>query len=141
MRIKYADIESYYSSLKNAGNLKLPRVIRAAIARNMLLLDLEYRIYQPQKDEIIRTYAKKDEKGNTITGKDENGMLSCTIEPERINDFKNDMKDLESIEIELNIQTFPRSAFDLCDESDRYDIPTATQEAALSWMTEEEEDG
>ena len=137
MKIKYADIEKRYQVLIDLGGLKLPRLIRAAIARNLNLFENEVQIYRRQRDEILRQYAKKDDQGNVITEQMDNGMIKFDIAPENAEELSREFTELDNIEIDLALQKFPASALDICDESDRYDIPTVTQEAALEWIMEE----
>ena len=137
MKIKYADIEGRYQSLINAGSLRLPRVCRTAIARTMASLETEMRIYQQQKEEILQQYAKKDDKGEAVTKVLDNGLIQYDIAPEHMQELSRDLTELNNVEINVSVHKFPSSALDICDESERYDIPTAAQEAALTWIMED----
>lgn len=141
MKITFSELNKYYRSIMEVGDLKLPRVVRVAIARNIVILSPEIRVYEQQRNEILKQYAKKDDKGNIISKPAGKGRIEYDIAPENMPGVINEFDVLDATIVEINnIQTFPATALDLCDETDRYDIPTAAQEASLSWMIEEKEE-
>ena len=95
------------------------------------------RVYQQQKEEILQQYAKKDDKGEAVTKILDNGLIQYDIASEHMQELSRDLTELNNVEIDISVHKFPSSALDICDESERYDVPTAAQEAALTWIMEE----
>ena len=134
MKLKYSDIELYYKSLRDIGDLKLPRAIRVAISRNLIIFEQELQTFLQQREEILKQYSERDTDGNPVIEQNSAGQVCYKIDAAQTADYTREMEELYDIEIDINVIKAPSSLFDLCDESDRYDVPTANQEAAISWM-------
>lgn len=139
MKIKYADIENVYAALINAGNQKLPRAASVAIARNIMTLKPEMEIYTGQKNEILLRYAALGADGNPVTQELPDGRIQYAIDMGKKKEFEDEIDELNRIEINLDVKKFPASVLNACDESDRYDVLTAAQEADIAWMIDYEE--
>lgn len=61
--MKYADIEKTYTQLHEFGNLKLPRKIQVAIARNINILEPIMNEIKAQVRDITLKYGKLNDDG------------------------------------------------------------------------------
>lgn len=80
---------------------KLPVKVSYAIAKNIDKVERELKIYNQEREKIIKEYCLRDA----------NGSLKITdgnydIDPARSKDFSKEINDLEAIEVELDVHKF-----------------------------------
>lgn len=80
----------------------LPVKVSYAIAKNISKIESELIVYNKEREKLIAKYAIKDEKGNPAV--DEN--MQVKIDDKYIEDWNKDLKELLSIENEIDIHKF-----------------------------------
>ena len=89
-------------SLIEISKKQLPIKVSYAIAKNIAKIESEINVYNKEREKLIEKYAVKDEQGKTIV--DENNQIR--IQEEHIEDWSRDIKELLSIENEVDIHKF-----------------------------------
>jgi hypothetical protein len=87
---------------------QLPVKVSYAIAKNIAKIEAELNVYNKEREKLIEKYAVKDEQSKTIV--DENNQIS--IKEEHIKDWNRDIKELLSIENEVDIHKFSIDALE-----------------------------
>lgn len=85
--------------LAELNNAKLPVKVAYAITKNINKINSELKAYNEEKAKLIDKYSEKDEEGKLKT--DEIGNV--TLKEEHIEDWNRDIKELLSIENEIDI--------------------------------------
>ena len=85
--------------LGELNNAKLPVKVAYAITKNINKINSELKAYNKEKVKLIDKYAEKDEEGKLKV--DENGNVP--LKEEYIEDYNRDIKELLSIENEIDI--------------------------------------
>ena len=85
--------------LGELNNAKLPVKVAYAITKNINKINTELKAYNEEKAKLIDKYAEKDEEGKLKV--DENGIIP--LKEEHIEDYNRDIKELLSIENEIDI--------------------------------------
>lgn len=85
--------------LGELNNAKLPVKVAYAITKNINKINTELKAYNEEKVKLIDKYAEKDKEGKLKT--DEIGNV--TLKEEHIEDWNRDIKELLSIENEVDI--------------------------------------
>lgn len=85
--------------LGELNNAKLPVKVAYAITKNINKINSELKAYNEEKAKLIDKYSEKDEEGKLKT--DEIGNV--TLKEEHIEDWNRDIKELLSIENEVDI--------------------------------------
>ena len=130
MRLNYQEMAVKHAVLMKIGELTLPRKVSVAVARNLILFEKEFKLMDDQKKDIADRYADKDKNGNFIVT--ENQYTFKTDADKE--DFTREIKELNDVEIDLDIMTFEADELEKCEKIDRYDILTPVQEASIGWM-------
>ena len=133
--MKFSEIMIKKQSMANVLDLILPRKVSVAIARNLTTINKEIELYNQQREDIAERYAKKDEKGNYVL----NGNNYTFANDKDRQSFIEEVSELNDTDIDINIFKFNVSELDRCDESDRYNIITPSQEVSLGWMIDYDE--
>ena len=128
--MKFSEIMIKKQSMADVLDLILPRKVSVAIARNLTTINKEIELYNQQREDIAERYAKKDEKGNYVL----NGNNYTFANDKDRQSFIEEVSELNDTDIDINIFKFNVSELDRCDESDRYNIITPSQEVSLGWM-------
>ena len=89
--------------LAEISKKQLPIKVSYAIAKNIAKLESELKVYNSQRQKLIEKYSIKDKDGKTII--DEENKLK--IQPEHMEDWNKDFKELIEIENEVDIHKFP----------------------------------
>lgn len=105
---------------------ELPVRVSYALSKNISKVAKELEIYNEERQKLIEKYCTKDENGKSII--DKNNQLK--IQDKFLEDWNNDIKELQAIEIEIDIHTFK------LDELHGYNM-TATELMAIDYMIEE----
>lgn len=87
---------------------QLPVKVSYAIAKNIAKIEAELNVYNKEREKLIEKYSVKDEQGKTIV--DENNQIK--IREEYITDWNRDIKELLSIENEVDIHKFSIDALE-----------------------------
>ena len=85
--------------LGELNNAKLPVKVAYAITKNINKINTELKAYNEEKAKLIDKYSEKDEEGKLKT--DEIGNVN--LKEEHIEDWNRDIKELLSIENEIDI--------------------------------------
>ena len=133
--MKFSEIMIKKQSMADVLDLILPRKVSVAIARNLTTINKEIELYNQQREDIAERYAKKDEKGNYVL----NGNNYTFANDKDRQSFIEEVSELNDTDIDINIFKFNVSELDRCDESDRYNIITPSQEVSLGWMIDYDE--
>lgn len=110
------------------SNKQLPVKISYAIAKNIKKIEAELNVYNSEREKLIEKYSVKDEDGKTMT--DKNNQIK--IQPEHIEDWNKDIKDLMAIENDVEIYNYKFKI----DELNGYSISPAELQA-IEYMIEE----
>ena len=87
------------NTLGELSNAKLPVKVAYAITKNINKINTELKSYNEEKTKLINKYGEKDEEGKLKV--EENGIIH--LKEEFIEDYNRDIKELLSIENELDI--------------------------------------
>ena len=87
------------NTLGGLSNAKLPVKVAYAITKNINKINVELEAYNKEKAKLINKYGEKDEKGKLNVN--ENGIIP--LKEEHIEDYNRDIKELLSIENEIDI--------------------------------------
>jgi hypothetical protein len=100
MKLKLGQIADSFEPLRRVGNEKLPIKVAWEIQRNSRLIFPEFSAWDEKRADLIKTkYGEQDKEGNFL------------VPPKNMNSFKEEMKSLGDIEIELDIHVIPMSSF------------------------------
>lgn len=106
------------NSLRELENKKLPHKLSYAIAKNLMLLETEYSLYEKSLNKLYAAYepySDKDDNGNMK--RDQSGIP--LIDKKHQDEFFKDLSELVSSEIELSIYTIDEAVLDFDDN--KYD--------------------
>ena len=112
MRLNYQEMAVKHAVLMKIGELTLPRKVSVAVARNLILFEKEFKLMDDQKKDIADRYADKDKNGNFIVT--ENQYTFKTDADKE--DFTREIKELNDVEIDLDIMTFEADELEKCEK-------------------------
>lgn len=87
------------NALAKLNNAQLPIKVAYAISKNVNKIESELKVYNTEKAKLVNKYGEKDKEGKLKVG--ENGNVS--LKEEHIEDYNRDIKELLSIENEMDI--------------------------------------
>ena len=87
------------NALSKLNNAQLPIKVAYAISKNVNKIESELKVYNTEKAKLVNKYGEKDKEGKLKVG--ENGNVS--LKEEHIEDYNRDIKELLSIENEIDI--------------------------------------
>lgn len=122
---------------------RIPIRVAYALQKNYKNIQEIMEIAAKRQEQIINEYAKKDENGEFIHPKDEEGNElkdQISIDENRLSEFAKVMGELENEDIDIDVTTIKLADLDKCDE-DGYDPLTSNDMAALMFMIGEDENG
>lgn len=128
MKLSNERIVNTINVLGDLNNAKLPVKVAYAITKNINKIDIELKSYNEEKTKLINKYAEKDQEGKLKADEDGNVVLK----EEHIEDWNRDIKELLSIENEVDIHMIQLD--DLLNSN--YDISPA-ELAAIDFMISE----
>lgn len=99
MKLSNERIVNTINVLGDLNNAKLPVKVAYAITKNINKIDIELKYYNEEKAKLINKYAEKDKEGKLKA--DEHGNVR--LKEEYIEDWNRDIKELLSIENEIDI--------------------------------------
>lgn len=133
MKMTLLDVGKACKSLSEISGKVLPHKISYSIAKNLITLRNENKLIEQQKLSIAKRYAELDENGNFVT-EFSNGSENLKIND--MNGFVKEFSDfLVETETEIQIATFPESAFDAL-ENGLFDALSPEEYVALNFMVE-----
>ena len=87
------------NALSKLNNAQLPIKVAYAISKNVNKIESELKVYNTEKAKLVNKYGEKDKEGKLKVG--ENGNVS--LKEEHIEDYNRDIKELLSIENDMDI--------------------------------------
>ena len=99
MKLSNETILKTVNALGSLNEAQLPIKVAYAISKNINKIDCELKAYNSEKAKLIEKYAEKDEEGKVKA--DEYGNINIKVDC--IEDWNRDIKELLSIENEINI--------------------------------------
>lgn len=87
------------NALSKLNNVQLPIKVAYAISKNVNKIESELKVYNTEKAKLVNKYGEKDKEGKLKVG--ENGNVP--LKEEHIEDYNRDIKELLSIENEIDI--------------------------------------
>lgn len=88
--------------LMEISRKELPIKVSYALAKNIAKIEKELEIYNSERQKLLDKYCVKDENGENKV--DENNQLK--IQEEYLKDWEHDIKELQNIELEIDIHKF-----------------------------------
>ncbi|KGJ48069.1 hypothetical protein KD33_16730 [Clostridium sp. NCR] len=88
--------------LMEISRKELPIKVSYALAKNIAKIEKELEIYNSERQKLLDKYCIKDENGRNKI--DENNQLK--IQEEHLKDWEIDIKELQNIELEIDIHKF-----------------------------------
>ncbi|WP_195948103.1 hypothetical protein [Paraclostridium bifermentans] len=88
--------------LMEISRKELPIKVSYALAKNIAKIEKELEIYNSERQKLLDKYCVKDENGQNKI--DENNQLK--IQEEYLKDWEHDIKELQNIELEIDIHKF-----------------------------------
>lgn len=137
MKMKLGEIRGRLEGLLRIADKTFPAKVNYAVAKNLKLLEGEYKDLETQRIKICESYADKDEDGKakTKTVKTNNGETTVYVFSGNAQEQCNkEYADLLGEEIDLDIHTVDVAELDKCNESERFDIPTPVDYIAMDFM-------
>ena len=114
MKMKNSEIVAFLNICTDLRQKRLPVRLAYAIKKNTAAVQEAASAYTAEREELIRRYARKDEKGEIMTEDD------CYIMEDK-ESFGKDMSELLNIETEVEIHTVSIAVVEKCDEDPKYD--------------------
>lgn len=94
--------------LMEVSRKELPIKVSYALAKNISKIEKELQIYNSERQKLLDKYCVKDENGENKV--DENNQLK--IQEEYLKDWERDIKELQNIELEIDIHKFKINELD-----------------------------
>ena len=88
--------------LNNLSNLELPVKVSYKIAKNIMNIEKELKVYNTQRQKLIDKYCLKDENNQNVI--DENNNF--TIDDKYLDKWNKKINELLDIEVDIDILTF-----------------------------------
>ena len=116
------------NALSKLNNAQLPIKVAYAISKNVNKIESELKVYNTEKAKLVNKYGEKDKEGKLKVGENWN----VPLKEEHIEDYNRDIKELLSIENEMDIHMIKLD--DLLNSD--YNISPA-ELSAIDFMIEE----
>lgn len=94
--------------LMEVSRKELPIKVSYALAKNIAKIEKELEIYNSERQKLLDKYCIKDENGENKI--DKNNQLK--IQEEYLKDWERDIKELQNIELEIDIHKFKINKLD-----------------------------
>jgi len=102
MKLSNERILNDSAKLSQIAQKELPVRVSYAIAKNIIKFQAELKTYNTEREKLIEKYSIKDENGHTVA--DENNQIK--FQPDLVLDWNKDIKELLSIENQIDIHQF-----------------------------------
>ena len=116
------------NALSKLNNAQLPIKVAYAISKNVNKIESELKVYNTEKAKLVNKYGEKDKEGKLKVGE----IGNVSLKEEHIEDYNRDIKELLSIENEMDIHMIKLD--DLLNSD--YNISPA-ELSAIDFMIEE----
>lgn len=133
MKMKLGGVRERLEGLLKVAKKTFPAKVNYAVAKNLKLLESEFKDLEEQRIKICESYADKDENGKAVTQEKDGNML-YVFSGDAQEQCNKEYGELLEEEIDLDIHTVEASELDKCDESERFDIPTPVDYIAMDFM-------
>lgn len=87
------------NALSKLNNAQLPIKVVYAISKNANKIESELKVYNTEKAKLVNKYGEKDKEGKLKVGE----IGNVSLKEEHIEDYNRDIKELLSIENEMDI--------------------------------------
>lgn len=87
------------NALSKLNNAQLPIKVAYAISKNVNKIESELKVYNTEKAKLVNKYGEKDKEGKLKVGE----IGNVSLKEEHIEDYNRDIKELLSIENEMDI--------------------------------------
>ena len=87
------------NALSKLNNAQLPIKVAYAISKNVNKIESELKVYNTEKAKLVNKYGEKDKEGKLKVGEN----VNVPLKEEHIEDYNRDIKELLSIENEMDI--------------------------------------
>lgn len=137
MKMKLGEVRGKLEGVSRVAGKTFPAKVNYAVAKNLKMLESEFKELEEQRIKICESYADKDEDGKakTKTVKTNNGETSMYVfSGDAQEQCNKEYAELLGEEIEVDIHTVDAAELDKCDESERFDVPTAADFMTLEFM-------
>lgn len=94
--------------LMEVSRKELPIKVSYALAKNIAKIEKELEIYNSERQKLLDKYCIKDENGENKI--DKNNQLK--IQEEYLKDWERDIKELQNIELEIDVHKFKINELD-----------------------------
>lgn len=128
--LKVSDIRNKAVALQGI-NAHFPVKLNYAIAKNLKVLLAECDTAAAQNKKVLDEKASKDKNGEYEWKDNEIVFPSEKVKKEALKE----LDDIANLDVEVEIITIPMSVLEMCD-TDKYDVPTSKNMAALEFMIE-----
>lgn len=133
MKMKLGEVKGRFAGLLKISEKTFPAKVSYAIARNLKLLEKEYKDLEEQRLKICESYADKDKDGKAVT-RQKDGNTVYVFSEEAQEQLNKEYAELLDEEIDIDIHTVDVKELDKCEESERFDTPTAADYMAMEFM-------
>lgn len=133
MKMKLGEVRGRLEGLLKVADKRFPAKVSYAISKNQKILENEYKDLEEHRIKICESYADKNENGKAVTQEKDGNML-YVFSGDAQEQCNKEYADLLGEEIEVDIHTVDAEELDKCDESERFDIPTAADYMAMEFM-------
>lgn len=133
-------IREFNNGLAGLYNKNLPFKVSYVVQKNRENISMAIKLAAEKQDDLINKYGQKDEDGNFVPSKDENGAPvegTISVAKENITEFVSEMSSLENEDVEIEIMTITMEELEKCD-NDRYDTLSPKDMETLMLMIKEE---
>ncbi len=129
-KLTFSEVKRKYEILGSFVDKVLPRKVTTAIARTVAKFEKELEFYDKQRADVVKRYALKNEDGTYII--ENNAYTFESKDDEKA--FIEEIEQLNSTEVDVEIMRFDVSELERCDIVDKYDKLTAREELALEFI-------
>lgn len=133
MEMKLGEVKGRLVGLLNTAEKRFPAKVSYAIYKNQKILENEYKDLEEQRLKICESYADKDKDGKAVT-RQKDGNTVYVFSGKAQEQLNKEYAELLEEEIEVDIHTIDVKELDKCEESERFDIPTAADYMAMEFM-------
>ncbi len=133
MKMKLGEVKGRLAGLLKIAEKTFPAKVSYAIAKNLKLLESEYKDLEEQRIKICESYADKDENGKAMR-QEKDGNTVYVFSEDAQEQCNKEYAELLEEEVEVNIHTIDVAELDKCEESERFDIPTAADYITMDFM-------
>ena len=137
MLMKAKQIESTLGFLGKLGEYTLPSKLGFAISVNFEELSKWQKHIEKERIKLLEGYADRDEDGEIVMDKGEDGQESYHLTNENLKLFSMEYGEFLETELDLEVRKVDEDVLWQCDENSRYNVLTVGEISALLFMVKE----